>query len=87
MRNMKRRSRRIEWLLLTSTENRRHARGNARRQGATGLPRQLRPPTDPAESLPLRDVLSPLEVRGTMPADRQLPSPFGRFSLLYSAQC
>lgn len=39
-------------------------RRDARSETAPGIPRQLRQPPDPPQSLPIRDILSPLEMRG-----------------------
>ncbi|KJR85103.1 uncharacterized protein SPSK_09939 [Sporothrix schenckii 1099-18] len=49
-----------------------HARADERGQAAAGLPRQLRQPADPAEPVPVRDVLPAVEVRGPSPTGMTL---------------
>ena len=46
-------------------QNRGHSPGYERCQTPHGLPRQLRPPPDPAKPVSLRYLLPPVEVRGT----------------------
>ena len=48
-----------------ANENRGHSPGDERCQTSHGLPRQLRPPSYPAKPVSLRDLLPPVEVRGT----------------------
>lgn len=40
-------------------------RGDARCEAPHSIPRQLRPPADPPQSVPVRDLLHAVEVRGT----------------------
>jgi hypothetical protein len=53
-------------------------RGDARCEAANAIPRQLRPPADSPQPLPLRDVVHAVEVRGTTCARPRLAQDWDR---------